>query len=107
MKRFFIFFGAVSLGLTAYLVLSSPDSGQPAADPVDEAGNQIGGWGTKQRVSGTGDSLLGKLKQTVGDVADRPDLSTGGTLDQVKGTVKDTAGKAAQAVENAIHDLNG
>ena len=100
--------GLSALGFVAYVILTNNDlSGRlQASNDVDEAGNQIGSWGTKQRVTGTGSQLGGKLKEGLGQLTGDEQTETSGVVDQVTGSVKDAAGQAAHAVEDTIHDLN-
>ena len=97
MGKFLWILGAASLGVAAYVIFSSEggDSG---------FGTQAGTWGTKQRVKGTGGVLGGKLEQGLGDLTGDPAVQGKGVLDQAVGTVKDTAGKAAHAVSDAVSD---
>ncbi len=105
MKKLIAFLGFAALGVAGYLVLNPPRATDPA-DDVDQFGRRVGRWGTKQRVSGAGNSVAGGLKQTVGDLAGSDELSNAGAFDQAKGAVQDTVGQAAHAVEDTIHDLN-
>ena len=108
MKTFLWLAGASALGFVAYVILTNNDLNgrlQTSSD-VDEAGNQIGQWGTKQRLTGTGNQLGGKLKQGFGELTGDEQTETSGIVDQVTGSVKDAAGQAAHAVEDTIHDLN-
>ncbi len=99
----------VSAGLL-YYVYKNPPTGEYSYNSgpreVDDAANSVGNWGTKQRATGTGGSLLGKAKQGVGELTGDDKLQNEGALDQAAGTVKDAAGKAAHAVEDTIHNLN-
>ncbi len=105
MKAFPWIIAGVAFGAAAYFIANTPDARY--ADPdVESAANQSGVWGTKQRVKGTGGSLLGKAKQTVGNVTGDDELAAEGTGDQVVGEVKDAAGKVANAVGETLHDLN-
>ena len=98
---------AVGLGLAAYVVLSQPTERFATGSPdVDDATDSVSGWGTKQRVKGTGGSVLGKAKEGLGNLTGDDTLAGEGLVDQVTGAVKDTAGQAAHAVSDTIHDLN-
>ncbi|MEO6966146.1 MAG: hypothetical protein ABI076_09665 [Acidobacteriaceae bacterium] len=63
-------------------------------------------WGTKQRIQGAGANLLGKMKEGFGRITGDYDIAEEGVTDQVRGTVKDTAGRAANVASDFIHDLN-
>lgn len=95
----------VAFGAAAYYIANTP---QPSyADPdIEDAAFNTGAWGSKQRIKGGGGSLLGKAKEGVGRVTGNQDLQAEGVGDQVVGTVKDTVGKAANAVSDTLHDLN-
>ena len=98
--------GLACLGAAGYVLwndLANRDL-QPV-DDWDEASAQVGAWGTKQRVTGIGSQLGGKLKQGVGYVADDRELQGEGVVDEVAGKIKDAAGQAAHAVSDTIHDL--
>lgn len=107
MKTFGWIIAGVSAGLLYYVFKNQPaPSYNSGPHAVDDAASKVGNWGTKQRVTGTSGSLLGKAKQGIGEAAGDQDLQNEGALDQAAGTVKDAAGKAAHAVEDTIHDLN-
>lgn len=95
----------VAFGAAAYYIANAPEPRY--ADPdVEDAATKSGVWGSKQRVKGTGGSLLGKAKEGFGKATGDEDLQAEGVGDQVVGTVKDTVGKAANAVSDTLHDLN-
>jgi uncharacterized protein YjbJ (UPF0337 family) len=75
-------------------------------DEFDEAADKTGLWGSKQRVAGSGRSLLGKLKEGVGRITGDEGLADHGVVDQVAGAVQDTAGKAATAASDTIREFN-
>lgn len=107
MKNFPWILAAVGLGLAAYVVLNQPTERFATGSPdVDDAADSAANWGTKQRVTGTGGSVLGKAKEGLGKLTGDDSLAGEGMVDQVTGAVKDTAGKAAHAVSDTIHDLN-
>lgn len=95
----------VAFGAAAYYIANTPVSGY--ADPdVEDAAFKTGVFGGKQRIKGTGGSLVGKAKEGFGKATGNEDLQAEGVGDQVAGTVKDTVGKAANAVSSTLHDLN-
>jgi uncharacterized protein YjbJ (UPF0337 family) len=97
----------VAIGLAAYVVLNQPGPQYVAGnDDFEDAAGRTTLWGSKQRLSGTGRGLVGKLKEGVGRVAGDDQLAGDGVVDQVIGGVQDTAGKAAHVVGDAIHELN-
>ncbi len=107
MKTFFWLLGAGTLGLAAYIIFSNNQLDTARTrDGVDQAGDQVGQWGTKQRMTGTGSQLGGKLKQGIGKVTGDRTLEGSGAVDEVTGAVKDAAGRAAHAVQDTIHNLN-
>lgn len=91
----------------AYVVMTQP---RPATatgwDSVEDAAANTFGWGTKNRVSGTGTNVAGKVKEGVGRLAGDPDLADEGVADQAIGSVKNAVGAVAQAAGETIHDLN-
>lgn len=97
-----------SLGVVAYVFFTQERSAGYATgyDDIDDAADATGRWGTKQRVSGTGGSILGRAKEGIGRVTGDTSLEGEGVVDQATGAVKDTAGKVAHAVEGTIKDLN-
>jgi len=97
----------VGFGLAAYFVLNQPGPQYATGnDDIEDAAGRTTFWGSKQRAGGAGRGLVGKLKEGVGRIAGDDDLAGEGVADQVIGAVKDTAGQAAQAVGETIHDLN-
>lgn len=97
----------ISAGTAIYIV-NKREGLQPAGTGTDpgRAATQVGSWGTKQRVTGTGGSLLGQAKQGVGQITGDKQMQGEGALDEAVGNVKDTAGKAASAVSGALRDVN-
>lgn len=96
------------LGIVAYIFFTQESSPRYASgyDDIDDAADAAGRWGTKQRVTGTGGSVLGRVKEGVGRVTGDSSLEGEGVLDQAAGAVKDTAGRVAHAVEGTVKDLN-
>src|ERR1700710_965677 len=107
MKTFTWIVGGLALGLAAFFVLNQPGPQYATGnDDIEDAAGETSAWGSKQRLKGTGGSLVGKLKEGVGNATGNDELAGEGVLDQVTGTVKDTAGQAAHAVADTIHELN-
>ena len=98
---------AATFGIAAYL-LRNQSAYQLSASgtDLDDAAAKTGTWGTEQRVKGTGGDLLGKAKQGAGKLTGDKQLQGEGIIDEATGIVKDTAGKAADAVSSTLHDLN-
>lgn len=95
----------VAFGAAAYYIANAPD-GRYSDPDVEDASYKSGVWGSKQRVKGTGGSVLGKAKEGIGRATGNEDLQAEGVGDQVVGAVKDTAGKVANTVSDTLHDLN-
>jgi len=85
----------VGVGVIAYIVLNQP--GPEYA---------TGLWGSKQRLYGAGSGVAGKVKEGVGRITGDDQLAGEGMVDQLAGAAKDTAGRAAQAVGETVHELN-
>ena len=98
MGKFLLILGAASLGVAAYVIFSN--EGGLAGD--GDFSTEAGAWGTKQRVTGTGGKLGGKLEKGFGDLTGDPAVQGQGLVDQAVGTVKDAAGQAAHAVSDAV-----
>ena len=98
----------VGIGLAIYVISNQPaPSYATGADPdVDNAADKANAWGAKQRVTGTGGSVVGKVKEGFGNVTGDDSTKAEGLVDQAVGTVKDAAGKAAGAVGETLHDAN-
>lgn len=73
---------------------------------TNDAADQAGVWGTKQRVKGTGGSLFGQAKQGLGKVTGNKQMQDEGMLDEAAGNIKDAAGKAAKAVSDILQDAS-
>ncbi len=104
MSKLLWLIGGTALVLAVYTVLNSGEDS--VADTADLTAGRIGGWGLKQRATGTGAGVLGTVKKAAGDLTGDESLSGEGVLDQAAGKVLGVAGKAAQAVSSTIHDLN-
>ena len=97
----------VGVAFAAYIVLNQPGPQYATGDDdVEYAADRTALWGSKQRVSGTGGRFAGRLKEGFGRAIGNDQLAGQGAADQLAGTVKDTAGKVAQAAGQTIHDLN-
>jgi uncharacterized protein YjbJ (UPF0337 family) len=97
----------VGIGLSAYFILNQPGPQFATGnDDVEDAAINTANWGSKQRIKGAGGNLVGKLKEGVGRVTGDQGLEGEGVLDQAAGAVRDTAGQAAHAVADAVHELN-
>jgi uncharacterized protein YjbJ (UPF0337 family) len=107
MKNFGWLIAGVGVAVAAYLVLNQPGPQYATGnDDVEDAADRTSLWGSKQRVSGAGGRLGGKLKEGFGRVTGNDQLAGEGIADQVAGTVKDAAGKVAQAAGETLHELN-
>ena len=90
-----------------YVIKNAPEPSYSTGDPdVDRFASKANRWGSKQRVQGTGDSLLGKAKQAFGEVTGDADTADSGAGDQAEGSLRNFAGKAANAVSDTVRDLN-
>ncbi len=102
-----VLIGAGVVAAVVFLIANAPEPAYSTGDPdVDRLANKTDLWGGKQRVKGTGGSLLGKAKQSFGEATGDESLANEGAADQAIGTVKDTAGKVAGAVSDTLRDLN-
>ena|SRR5579859_7741221 len=95
------------LGFAAYIILTRSDL-EYATGPgnAEDAARKAFSWGTKQRVSGAGSQVSGKLKEGAGRIIGNDDLAGEGIADQAAGQVKDAAGTVAQAVGQTIHEFS-
>ena len=90
-----------------YVITNAPEPRYSTGDPdVDRFANKANRWGSKQRAQGAGDSLVGKAKQVFGEATGDYDTADSGAGDQTLGSVRNAAGKAANAVGDAVRDLN-
>jgi uncharacterized protein YjbJ (UPF0337 family) len=97
----------VGAGVAAYIVFNQPGPQYAAGDnDAEYAAGRATLWGSKQRISGIGRGLAGKLKEGIGRATGNEQLAGDGVTDQLAGAVKDSAGKAAQVAGQTIHDLN-
>jgi uncharacterized protein YjbJ (UPF0337 family) len=97
----------VGVGLVIYLIANAPaPQYATGSDSVEDAAHNAAGWGTKQRATGIGSNLAGKVKEGLGNLTGNPDLANQGAADQVAGSVKEGVGKFAQAAGQTLHDLN-
>ena len=98
----------VAVGAAVTYTLFSAPRPQHATgyDSVEDAANNAFGWGTKQRATGKGQSIVGSVKQGVGKLAGDPDLADEGAAESLIGDAKDAAGQLGHAVGETLHDLN-
>ena len=98
---------ALGIGAAAYVVMNTPGPEYATgSDGVEGAARRTSQWGSKNRLSGAGTNVLGKIKEGVGNLTGNANLSDEGVGDQIAGGVKKAAGTVAQAAGQTIHDLN-
>jgi uncharacterized protein YjbJ (UPF0337 family) len=98
---------AVGLGVAAYIVINTPGPEYATGnDDIENAARKTSAWGSKNRITGTGTNLGGKLKEGIGNLTGNDDLAKEGVVDQVTGTLKDAAGSVAQAAGQTLHEFN-
>lgn len=105
MKAFPWIIAGIAFGAAAYYLANAPQPRYADRD-VEDAANESSLWGGKQRVKGTGGTLLGKAKEGFGHATGNDSLEAEGVGDQVVGEVKDAAGKVAGAVGDTLHEWN-
>ena len=107
MKALAWMIAGVGVSIAAVHLLNQPGPQYATGDDdVEYAAGRTTLWGSQQRITGTGSSLAGKLKEGIGRATGDDQLADQGAADQVVGAIKDTAGKVAQATGQTIHDLN-
>ena len=106
MSKFLWILGATTLAVAAYVVMNEQFQQAAPVDGVDEAAGNVAAWGTKQRLFGGGEQLKGKVEQGLGNFTGNPDTADKGVFDEATGALKNTAGKAAQAIGSTLTDLN-
>lgn len=107
MKAFAWIFAGVGFGVLAYIVLNQPGPEYVTGnDDLEYAAGKTTLWGSKQRLAGTGGGLAGRAKEGLGQAIGDDQLAAEGAADQAVGAIKDTAGKAAQAAGQALHEVN-
>ena len=93
--------------VAAYLILDRRAARYAAGyDDLEAAAIRTADWGSRQRITGIGRRLLGRLKEKLGQLTGDEDLAERGVMDQIAGAAQDTSGRAAHVVSDAIHDLN-
>jgi uncharacterized protein YjbJ (UPF0337 family) len=98
---------AVGLGVAAYVVINTPGPEYATGnDDIEDAARKTSVWGSKNRITGTGTHLAGKLKEGLGNLTGNPDLANQGVVDQVAGKLQDAAGSVAQAAGQTLHEFN-
>ena len=108
MKSFSWILAGIGIGaFIAYIVMNTPEPQySTGSSDVEDAALRTSAWGGKQRVTGTGGNLVGKVKGGVGNLTGNDDLAGEGVVDQAVGAVKDTVGELGQAAGKTLHDLN-
>lgn len=97
----------IGIGLAVYLIANGQEPQYATgSDNVEGAARNASGWGTKQRATGMGSNVVGRVKEGIGNFTGNPDLADEGVGDQVEGNVREGVGKFAQAAGQTLHDLN-
>jgi uncharacterized protein YjbJ (UPF0337 family) len=98
---------AAGAAVAAYVFFKQPGVRYASgSDEVEDAADKTALWGSKQRLSGVGTGLIGRVKEGIGRVTGDDDLTGDGVVDQVVGKAKDAAGGIAQAAGSTMHELN-
>ena len=100
-KTLYLLLGALAGAITTYLYFNTENAQSGAG-----VASQADFWGNKQRVSGAGNTVLGQVKQGIGEATGNDKLAGDGLLDQAKGAVKSAAGQAAHAAVDAFQDAS-
>ncbi len=95
----------VAVGAAVYFIVNQPAPSYASGD-VESAADKTDLWGGKQRLKGTGGSLVGKAKEAFGNATGNDDLAAEGTGDQMVGDVKDAVGKVANAASDTLREFN-
>jgi uncharacterized protein YjbJ (UPF0337 family) len=77
-----------------------------AHDGVEGAARKTFGWGTKNRVAGTAESLMGSVKEGVGRFTGDDRMAVEGSAEQAAGSLREAAGTVGQAVGETVLVLN-
>lgn len=97
----------IGAGLAIYLIANSPGPQYATgSDNLEDAARNAAGWGSKQRATGVGSNVVGRVKEGLGNLTGNPDLADEGVGDQVAGNVRKGVGRFAQAAGQTLHDLN-
>jgi uncharacterized protein YjbJ (UPF0337 family) len=90
-----------------YILLNMPGPEYATgSDTMEDAARGTSKWGSKSRLSGAGGNLVGRVKEGFGRATGDADLMDEGAGDQVVGSLKNAAGKVAQAAGQTLHELN-
>lgn len=107
MKTVAWFAAGIGIGFVIYLIANAPGPQYATgSDTLENAARSAAGWGTRQRVTGAGADVLGRVKEGLGNLAGDADLANEGTGDRVAGQIKEGVGEFAQAAGQTLHDLN-
>ena len=107
MKTLAWFAAGIGVGLVIYLIANAPEPEYATGSyTLEDAARSTADWGAKQRVTGAGTEVLGRVKEGLGNLAGDPDLTDEGTGDRLAGNIKEGVGKFAQAAGQTLHDLN-
>ena len=107
MKTFAWLAAGIGVGLAVYLIANGPEfQYATGSDNLEDAARNAAGWGTKQRATGLGGNVVGRVKEGLGNLTGNPDLADEGLGDQIEGNVREGVGKFAQAAGQTLHDLN-
>jgi uncharacterized protein YjbJ (UPF0337 family) len=73
---------------------------------IEDAARRTFGWGTKNRVKGTVQSISGGVKAGVGRFTGDDRMVGEGSLERAVGDLKDVMGTLGQTAGQTLHDLN-
>lgn len=106
MTKFLWLIGGATLATAVYVLMNQQTFAGAPAGGAEGTAARLGAWGAKQRVTGSGGQVLGRVEQGAANLTGNPDLADQGVFDEAAGVVKNAAGKVAQAAGSTIHNLN-
>jgi uncharacterized protein YjbJ (UPF0337 family) len=98
--------GAIGAGIAVLVLNEREPEYATGYDNVDDAARRTFGWGTRQRAEGKVGSVVGRVKEKVGNFTGDSGLEAEGAVEKIAGQVQDKAGEFGHAVAQTVHDLN-
>lgn len=98
MNSFLLLVGGSTLTLALYIMATS----EARSTEPQGLGDSLRRWGRRERLSATGTKLKGSVEHGLGQASGSSLVSGKGLLDEATGALKETAGKLAEAVGEAM-----
>ncbi len=96
----------IGVGVTILMFSEQEPAYDTGYDSVEGAARKTFNWGTRKRAEGKAESVVGAIKEGIGNLTGDQDMADEGAAHRFVGDAKDVVGEVGHAAAQTIHDLN-